>query len=251
MQDVRPGSRAAHPRDHAFDRGHLGLVRARLDERVIVTTAVVGVSVEHRRVFGVHDEQAVEGRDLLERCLELGGIEVAELVHPAGREERLEAEDARVVQRAQGAEVLGHGTTPEAGVDGDAGDRAFGLECCDGRRRGDAVEGHVDDRRDPACRGGSGRAREALPLGAAGLVDVHMAVHDAGQQHLVGRQIDVRVALQAGADGLDDTAGDTDLGAAHLAVDESGCRAHDQLVVLRHDVPSPVDTIETDLLRDG
>jgi hypothetical protein len=44
----------------------------------------------------------------------------------------------------------------------------------------DAVERHVDDRGDAASRCGGGRGREALPVRAARLVDVDVAVHQSG-----------------------------------------------------------------------
>ena len=45
---------------------------------------------------------------------------------------------------------------------------------------GIGVERHVDQRRDAAERGGPGGGGEALPLGAAGLVHVHVGVDHAG-----------------------------------------------------------------------
>ena len=55
---------------------------------------------------------------------------------------------------------------------------------------GTAVERHVDERRDAARGRGARRALEALPLGAAGLVDVDVAVDEAGQQHRVADVLD-------------------------------------------------------------
>ncbi len=50
----------------------------------------------------------------------------------------------------------------------------FDLEGWDVAGRRDAVERPVDDRGDTASRGGRGRGREALPFGAARLVDVQL-----------------------------------------------------------------------------
>ena len=50
------------------------------------------------------------------------------------------------------------------------------------------VQRHVEDRGDAAGRGRPGRGGEPLPLGAARLVDVHVGVDQAGQQHLVVRE---------------------------------------------------------------
>ena len=71
---------------------------------------------------------------------------------------------------------------------------AFGVECGPGRGRGNAVEGHVDEGRDPARRRRARGAREALPLGASRLVDVDVGVHEA-------RHHDPRSEIAAGAAG--------------------------------------------------
>ena len=55
----------------------------------------------------------------------------------------------------------------------------------------DGVQRHVDERGDAAGRGRPGRRAEALPLGAARLVDVHVGVDQPRQQHLVVGQRDV------------------------------------------------------------
>ena len=60
--------------------------------------------------------------------------------------------------------------------------RCLASQRLDRRGRRDAVERHVDDRRDATGRRGAGGAGEALPLGAARLVDVHVGVDQAGQQ---------------------------------------------------------------------
>ena len=52
----------------------------------------------------------------------------------------------------------------------------LGRQRIDARRRRHAVERHVDNRGDPAGRGGARGRVEPLPLGAPRLVDVHMGV---------------------------------------------------------------------------
>ena len=88
--------------------------------------------------------------------------------------------------------VARDGAAPEADVDRDLAlrGRAFHVQRLDRGRRRDRVERHVDDRGDPAGGRRAGGAGEALPLGAAGLVDVHVAVDQPGQQHLVVGQGD-------------------------------------------------------------
>ena len=133
-----------------------------------------------------------------------------ELIDARGREEALEAEDARVVQRGQPAETLGHRAAPEADVDVRRRCRRRPLDLESGcrRRRRQGVQRHVDDRGHAPGRGREGGGAESLPLRAPGLVDVHVRVDEAGQQHgVVGheRRLRVRHAV-ACADDVDDAA---------------------------------------------
>jgi len=84
-------------------------------------------------------------------------------------------------------DVAGDRPTPETDVDVGLLGRDGTLDVQGGHvdRRRQAVQRHVDDRGDPTGGGRPGRGREALPLGAARLVDVHVRVDHAGQQHLV------------------------------------------------------------------
>jgi hypothetical protein len=152
------------------------------------------VRIEHTGILRVHDQQRAQPRDLEEGVVELPGVEVRELVHTRGCEEALEPEDAAFVQFGQAAEARRHRAAPEPDVDDGLwrGDRALHVEGGGIHGGGDAVERHVDDRRDPAGGRGTGRAREALPLGAAGLVDVHVGVDEAGQQHGAGGEAHAR-----------------------------------------------------------
>jgi hypothetical protein len=52
------------------------------------------------------------------------------------------------------------------------------------------VERHVDEGGDPAERGRLRRGGEPLPLGPARLVDEHVRVDEAGEQHLVVGHVD-------------------------------------------------------------
>ena len=102
----------------------------------------------------------------------------------------------------------------------------------------DAVERHVDEGGDTAGCGGAGRGGEAFPLGAAGVVHVHMRVDHARQQHLVVGQLDdpspgdvgvVRVDRDDAA--LDQGDGYGDLG----TTDDGPVRPEDD--VSRHQLP--------------
>jgi hypothetical protein len=97
-------------------------------------------------------------------------------LHPALDQEALEPTDARLDERAELARVPGDDAAPEADVNPalPAGGRALRLQVRHRRRRRDRVERHVDERGDAAGRGGARARPEALPLGAAGLIQVNM-----------------------------------------------------------------------------
>ena len=154
---------------------------------------------DQRAVLGVGDQQAAEPGDLAHRGLELVGRQRRELVHPRGQQEALEAHHARVVQLPQLAGVAGHRATPERDVDGQlpARDASLGPQRRRVHGRRDRVQRHVDDGGDAAGGGRAGGGGEALPLGAAGLVDVHVTVDETGQQHAVVRELDERAARRA------------------------------------------------------
>ena len=190
VQDV--GARAGAPGlcDHRADRRRLARGGPGGEERVVPATecAVFG---EECRILGVHDDPRAESRNLLHRLCELAAVEVRELLDPRRRQEALEPEHPRLVQRRERAEIVGHRPSPEADVDvrRRCGRGLLDGQRLGGRRRRERVEGHVHDRRDTAGRRGERRRAEALPLRAAGLVDVHVRVHQSGQQHgVVGHE---------------------------------------------------------------
>ncbi len=179
----------------------------------------------------MHDQQGVVRRELAHHPAHLGQRQGRELRDAGVDEEALEAEDAAVVQRSQRAEVAGHRATPEADVDealplGDLTLQPQGRHVDGGR---DRVQRHVDERGDAAGGGGAGGRGEPLPLGAAGLVDVHVGVDEPRQQHLVGRQLDDPGRLEAPADGGDDTVPDADVRSGLALRRDRPGRADDQV----------------------
>jgi len=171
---------------------------------------------ETKIVFAEDEEQVDKLLELGDRAQSRREVlphERRELRDPAVEQEALDAEHARVVQGTQLPGVARDGTAPEPDVDG-------ALPCCrlaldlqgghvDGGRQ--RVERHVHDRRDAARRRGAGGRGEALPLGAAGLVDVHVRVDEPGKEHLVvgehhladiGPAVDRGVVRQHGLDPL-------------------------------------------------
>jgi hypothetical protein len=175
----------------------------------------------------VDEQQAVEGRQLAHRhpWVRQG----RELRDPAVEQEALDAEHPGLVQRAQLALVARDRAAPEGDVDRALPVRGLplDLECghVDGGRQ--RVQRHVDDRRDGAGRGGAGGGGEALPLGATGLVDVHVGVDQAGDQHLVGGRPDLG-RVHRGVEGqhrLDPAVLDEDGGRSLDSVDDRARRA--------------------------
>src|SRR5690606_360925 len=154
------------------------------------------------------------------------------------RSEALEPEHARVPQGAQLVRVAGHGAAPEPDVDERlvARDLLLGLERLDVHRRRDRVERHVDDRRDAAGGRGPRRGREALPLGASRLVDVHVRVDEPGDEHLVRCELDDARAVEPRTEGLDrpdHSPDDPDLAGLLAGRDEHALAAHDEVVLVR------------------
>ena len=158
------------------------------------------------------------------------------------------------MQASQVPDVAGDRAAPEADVDVHPAGRRLALDLqrrdIDGRRQ--AVERHVHDRGHPAGRGRTGRRLEALPLGAAGIVDVDVRVDQPGQQHDVVAEVEFAVARQrsaAGFDGDDPPAVDAD-GRRNLALGRDGPgRAHHKI----HPKPfvGRIDTADFTVRKDG
>ncbi len=156
-------------------------------------------------VLGVDDHEGVEGLELGHVLLHLVRFEVGEFVHAGVEQEALEAEDALVVQRAEVRLVARHGAAPESDVHERLVFGHFALELEAFHRGGgrDGVQRHVDDGGDAAGGGGARGGGEALPLGAAGLVDVDVRVHKAGDEGFVVGQFNDLGAGEAVAERLD------------------------------------------------
>lgn len=138
---------------------------------------------------------------------EIGRADRWELGHPGVGQEALEPAHPVGGELGHAERVDGpvdrHRAAPEGDVDRHPtlGRRPFHRERRGVDRGRNAVERHVDERGDPTGRRGTGGAGEALPVGAAGLVDVDVAVDQTGQEHLVVGEVDdavradVRVVL--------------------------------------------------------
>ena len=108
-------------------------------------------------------------------------VDRGEVVDPRWHQKTLEAANARLDELFEVRGVARHDAAPERDVDVTLPVRRgpLGLERRRRRRRRHAVQRHVDDRGYATGRGRPRRGVEALPIGAARLVDVDMGVDDA------------------------------------------------------------------------
>ena len=116
----------------------------------------------------------------------------ANSVNARRAEKALEAADAGVRQRLEIGGVARDDTAPESDVHMAlaCGGLSLRLERRHGRRRRNAVERHVDERRDPAGGRRARRRLEAFPVSAARLVDVHVRIDEAGQDDVKSPRVD-------------------------------------------------------------
>jgi hypothetical protein len=137
----------------------------------------------------VHHERQPERGEDRHRLAQIALADVRKLVDARRHEEALERSDAGLGELAQVSRVAGHDTADEADVDPRAAGRCLPLRLERGRRcrRRDAVERHVEERRDTAGRGGARGGLEAFPLGASGLVHVDVRVHEPRENDEVAR----------------------------------------------------------------
>ncbi len=214
-------------REHR-DGARLGLGRA-AREPVGVTPRRSGQWPQQRGILGMREQRQAELRDHRHRRAQVGLADVSELVHARGREEALEPERAGGGERLQLARVARHDAAPESGVDRElTRHRAHLLaQRRGGGGRGHAVERHVDDRRHPAGRRRARRGAEALPLGAARLVDVHVGVDDAGQQHEFAQFVGHREPRVPRLDCGDAAVAHDDRGGALAVRQRDASRPHD------------------------
>ena len=178
---------ARHSRDDELDRLFLGRRRPRREVRRVRARIGVGERAAAASIGPATSACTSSGTPSPARiCIagrELGLADPAELGDAAVDEEALEAAHAVGDEPGELALVARHDAAPEPDVDGalPRRRRALRRERLARRRRRDRVERHVDERRDAADRGRARRRREALPLGAPRLVEVHVRVDDAGQ----------------------------------------------------------------------
>src|SRR4029077_6358136 len=118
----------------------------------------------------------------------------------------------------------------------------LGVQRINTRSGRNAVQRHVDDRRDPAsCRRAPCRI-EALPGGSAGFVDLHVRIHETGNHDRRARIHDLgshaNIVIFAECD--DDAVVDLDGGWTHTGGEDDALPAYDKHQRRREDTPSLV-----------
>ena len=130
--------------------------------------------------LGVHHEQRVECREHPGSLAECGRRHRRELLNARWTEEALEGEDAGLVERLQVTNVAGNDPprkpTSTAQRSRAAARLASSAVTRCGRRN--AVERHVEDRRDATRGSRSGRCFEPLPFRPSRLVHVDMGIDE-------------------------------------------------------------------------
>ena len=193
VRDHRPGARGAQRLRHRAGGGELRLERAPGEERLAArrpgpAEPALG-GVRHLLVLAVREHEAVEGGDLSERAREHLPGHRRGTVERAGEE--LEGVGAGLPERAEAADVRGVDGADEPDVDVEAPGEVARL--AGERVRVEDGGGVVvlEQERRPVAGGGGRPAREVLAVGADGIRDVHVAVHDAGH-HPEPRRVDAR-----------------------------------------------------------
>ena len=162
-------------------------------------------------------------------------VDGREVVDPARAHERLEADDPTCGELAHRVNPAGNKAAPQRDVDQRVPLEAPALlvKRSAGDRRRVRVERHVDRRRRPAG-GERPRARlKALPIGATGLVHVHVAVDNPGQK-MKARGVDLlgRGTQELRTGFSDQSVGDADVepargaGTDHKGIADEHVEAH-------------------------
>jgi len=227
VDDVERATRLFRERERASDGLELGLDGTA--RRVIAPPApacgrrVRGEPGGQLRALGVDCDRQAELRrasHALSQRLVVGGREVAD---SARAHERLEADHAQLRELWQVTDVARHEASPEGEIHTR---RALGCRQLEPERRRvhrrrTRVERHVDDAGRPSCGGRLAACGEALPVGSARVVEVHVHVHAAGEDMQT-----VRLDLLAGRstqtrfDRDDRAVDDADVACEHLLADD-------------------------------
>ncbi len=209
MHDVHPAAGRRGGVGHPADGVRLGGRRTRRNERRVVPAVRRGCCGQHRGILSVHGEQSTQIGHLRGGSGQLGPAQRRELRNAGVLQEALHPEHPGGEQAGQVSEIAGDGATPESDVDP-------ALFLCrtplhsqrlGGQGRRQRVEGHVEQRRHPAGSGRGGGGDKSLPVRTAGLVDVHVGVHQTGDQyHICSQQHLVATGKRTDSGNLSDPA---------------------------------------------
>ena len=172
--------------DH-LDRCPLGLCRAGGEVFRVAASRIRRGRDEMPRMFRVHHqgkpERGKHGKGDREVVLAHGG----DFLHAGGNEKALEGKHSRIAQWPKIGSVARHHAADEAHIDAHAAPcrRTLDLERSRRGGGGNRVERHVEKRRHAASDRRARRRLEPLPFRPAGLVHVHVGVHEPGHDHEV------------------------------------------------------------------
>src|SRR5207247_9041815 len=110
------------------------------------------------------------------------------------------------------------------------------------------VERHLEDRGDAAARGAARPGLPALPLGAARLVEVDVAVDHAGEHDQTPGIDDCCAIRDLTADGGDDAIGDGDVGGLLASWEDDGTATSDDGAALSHSL-IPISWASSTIIR--
>lgn len=115
---------------------------------------------------------------LVSRCIKKNNAEVVVTTHARLNHKPLEAAHPGLNEGQKFLGVAWDYASVKPDIDpalAPTGDELL-LEVGDGGSWRDSIQGHIDNGRDTTAGGGTGTCPEALPLGAAGLIEMHMGI---------------------------------------------------------------------------
>ncbi len=230
MDHVDGAAGLAREPDEERDRGVLPGRRPRMQIAGVparIALSVVGGGAQIQLGMRQERQPGVAEHGHRRPQVRLGGVR--ELVDARVNEEGFAAERAARSELGQLAHVPRDHAPPETDVDVELSLGGAQLLLEGGAPGGDrkAVERHVDQRGHATSGGGAGRRREPLPVGAAGLVDVDVAVDQPGRNHARAEILDRDVRRHGGRRRPGDERADAPLLDEHGAWPDAAVRPDD------------------------
>ena len=211
VDDVHARAERARQADRHADGLHFGSRRTGCQVHGVLRIADcglrvglrIGIRIPHSafrndlRRLRVDEHRHIAPGQNRQRKAEIGLVHSAELRDARRDQKTLEPANPGLDQRVELPGVVRYDAAPESDVDvhAPARRRPLRLERRHRRRRRYAVERHVDDRRHAAGRRGARGRVETFPVRAAGLVDVHVRVHQARRHDQIAEIDQLGVSL--------------------------------------------------------